>query len=98
MNSPSRAVDGSSNTALRPGASGRMVVDLGAQVSVAEVRQTWTRAQIRPVRVALSTDGLTYFPYSASTPAKARYLQLTVLDWQPGDAELIELAVRPTTN
>jgi hypothetical protein len=95
MTSPGRAVDGDPATSWRPGPSGRMVVDLGVPVTVGDVCLTWTSGPVRPVRLALSLDGLDYFPYSAATPVPARYLMLTVEDWHAGDAELIEVAAFP---
>jgi hypothetical protein len=98
MTSPDRAVDGDPATSWRPGPSGRMVVDLGVPVTVGDVCLTWTSGPVRPVRLALSLDGLDYFPYSAATPVPARYLMLTVEDWHAGDAELIEIAAFPSSS
>jgi hypothetical protein len=89
MTSPSRAVDGDPRTSWRPGESGRMVVDLGAVVPVADVRMTWSKGKRRPVRLEASRDGLTY----AALGTSARYLAVVVEGWRPGDAELIDLAV-----
>lgn len=89
MSSPARAVDGDPRTSWRPGESGRMVVDLGAVVPVADVRLTWSKGRRRPVRLEASRDGLAYTALGGS----ARYLAVAVEGWQPGDAELVELAV-----
>jgi hypothetical protein len=90
MTSPAHAVDGDPHTTWRPGESGRMVVDLGAVVPVKDVRMTWSPGRRRPVRVEASDDGLRY----AALGARTRYLAIAVEGWQPGDAELVELAVR----
>jgi hypothetical protein len=89
MTSPARAVDGDPRTAWRPGESGRMVVDLGAVVAVADVRLTWSKGHRRACRVEASADGLTYSPLEK----QARYVAVAVEGWRPGDAELVELAV-----
>jgi hypothetical protein len=89
MTSPARAVDGDPRTAWRPGAAGRMVVDLGAVVPVADVRLTWSKGRRRPVRVEVSKDGLTYAPPAG----QARYVAVVVDGWLPGDAELVHLVV-----
>ena len=72
-----------------------MVVDLGAIVNVADVRLTWSRGTVRPLRLSSSTDGLTYAPLPLVMPVPFRYLMVTVLGWRPGNAELIELVVLP---
>ena len=96
MSSPSNAVDGNPRTAWRPGPSGRMVVDLGVVVDVSDVRLTWSRGPLRSVRLSSSTDGLTYAPLALFTSVPLRFLMVTVPDWRPGDAELIELVALPT--
>nr|BFE76945.1 hypothetical protein GCM10020092_102460 [Actinoplanes digitatis] len=88
MNPPARAVDGDPRTTWRPGGSGRMVVDLGAVVAVADTRLTWTRGRRRKWRIEASEDGLTY----SALGERARYLAVAVEGWRPGDAELIEFA------
>ena len=95
MTSPSRAVDGDPRTAWRPGPSGRMVLDLGVIVNVADVRLTWSRGTVRPLRLSSSTDGLTYAPLPLVMPVPFRYLMVNVLGWRPGNAELTELVVLP---
>ncbi len=57
----------------------------------------------RPVRIERSTDGLTYSTVAiAQKPGRvtelnpetsARYVSVVVNGWQPGDAELVEVAV-----
>jgi hypothetical protein len=103
MTAPQFAVDGDPRTAWRPGPSGRMVVDLGAACAVSTVRLTWTGGPVRPVQLESSLDGVTYAAVGpppgpdrvAATVVRisARYLAVTVVDWRPGDAELVELAV-----
>ncbi|MEV6601817.1 discoidin domain-containing protein [Actinoplanes sp. NPDC051346] len=89
MTSPDFAVDGDPATSWRPGAAGRMVVDLGAVIPVAKVALTWTRGRRRPHRLEASTDGRRYGPLGA----RARYVAVVVEGWRPGDAELANLAV-----
>jgi hypothetical protein len=103
MNSPARAVDGSTRTAWRPGPTGRMVVDLGDVHTVSLVRLTWGAGRVRPVRVERSTDGLTYVTVGRAdrpgrmtelrTRMSARYVAVVVDGWQPGSADLAEFAV-----
>ena len=103
MTSPGRAVDGSPATRWRPGPTGRMVVDLGAVHSVSMVRLTWGNGRRHRLRLERSTDGLTYTTAALvmqprrlteiPVQTSARYVALVVDGWQPGDAELIELAV-----
>jgi hypothetical protein len=95
MTSPGRAVDGNPKTSWRPGPSGRMVVDLGVPVNVADVQLTWTRGPGRPVHLSWSADGLTYHPLSLHTPVELRYVMVTVTGWKPGNAELVEIAAYP---
>jgi hypothetical protein len=89
MTAPARAVDGDPRTAWRPGAAGRMVVDLGAVVTVSDVRLTWSKGRRRPVRVTASQDGVGYAPPAG----RARYVAVAVEDWRPGDAELVHLVI-----
>ncbi len=103
MTDPARAVDGNSGTAWRPGPAGRMVVDLGDPRTATLIRLTWTAGRIRPLRLERSTDGLTYTavarapepsrPTEFAVRVTARYVAVVVEDWQPGDAELVDLAV-----
>ncbi|GGQ68553.1 discoidin domain-containing protein [Couchioplanes azureus] len=89
MTSPERAVDGDPATSWRPGAAGRMVVDLGTVTAVAKVRLTWTRGRRRPHRLEASVDGRVYGPLGA----RARYVAVVVEGWRPGDAELVHLTI-----
>ncbi|UQU64404.1 discoidin domain-containing protein [Couchioplanes caeruleus] len=90
MTSPDRAVDGDPATSWRPGAAGRMVVDLGSVTRVRDVDLTWGAGHRRPHRIEASQDGLTY----AALGARARYVAVVVDGWRPGDADLVEFAVR----
>jgi hypothetical protein len=79
------------------------VVDLADVESLTLARLTWTAGRRRPIRLERSTDGVTYSTVAkVSHPARltevavkasARYLAVVVDNWQPGDAELIELAL-----
>lgn len=104
MTSPAAAVDGNAGTGWRPGPSGRMVVDLGEVHSVTLVRLAFSpRGTVRPLRIERSTDGLTYVTVARiDRPGRltdrplqtsARYVAIVVDGWQPGDAELVDLAV-----
>ncbi|GAB3424238.1 discoidin domain-containing protein [Flindersiella endophytica] len=92
MTEPGNAVDGDPATAWRPGATGRMVVDLGSARQIGTVGLDWTTGAVPNVRVDVSTDGLTYVPFSGS-PATARYVAVVVTGWQSSQAELRELTV-----
>jgi hypothetical protein len=104
MSSPDAAVDGDSTTSWRPGADGRMVVDLGAAVALAAVTLTWSRPGIPRVRVEGSLDGESYAEIAALPPepgrtqhaavsGTARYVAVAVPGWRPGQATLVEVAV-----
>jgi hypothetical protein len=103
MTSPAVAVDGDSRTAWRPGPAGRMVVDLGETRDLTVIKLTWTRGRRRPVLLSSSVDGLAYDvvvevpspgPSAASVVhISARYVAVAVVGWQPGDAELVEVAI-----
>jgi hypothetical protein len=103
MTSPAVAVDGDSRTAWRPGPAGRMVVDLGETRDLTVIKLTWTRGRRRPVLLSSSVDGLAYDvvaevpspgPSAASVVhVSARYVAVAVVGWQPGDAELVEVAI-----
>jgi hypothetical protein len=103
MTSPALAVNGDPVTSWRPGLAGRMVVDLGRSRDVTLIKLSWTRGPRRPVRLSSSQDGLNYdlvaeVPRPGQSAASvvqisARYVAVTVTGWQPGDAELIEVAI-----
>jgi hypothetical protein len=89
MSAPAHAVDGDPRTTWRPGPAGRMVVDLGAVMTVTDVRLTWSKGRRRPARVEASKDGVRY----AELAGQARYVAVVVEGWRPGDAELVRLSV-----
>ncbi|GIH14266.1 discoidin domain-containing protein [Rugosimonospora africana] len=106
MSSPATAVDGDPGTSWRPGPDGRMVIDLGAAVPAGSVKLTWSRPGTPAVRVAVSTDGLTYTDVAALAPATgptqqaplhvtARYVAVSATGWRPGQATLVEAAILP---
>ncbi len=91
--SPDRAVDGDPDTTWRPGASGRMVVDLGRRNRVRGAAVTWSRGTRRAYRIEVSPDGRTYAPLPAAG-AETRYVALVIDGWRTGDAEVVELTLR----
>ncbi|MFE3515961.1 discoidin domain-containing protein [Streptomyces sp. NPDC059166] len=104
MSDPSAAVDGDPHTAWTPGPDGRMVVDLGAEHPVREIRTEWTGGRIPGLRAEFSTDGLTYTPAGRpaghgrtrqlTTDGTARYVALATDAGHRGDARLTQLTVR----
>ncbi|WP_128804231.1 MULTISPECIES: discoidin domain-containing protein [unclassified Streptomyces] len=103
MTAPSAAVDGDPNTAWTPGPDGRMVVDLGSQLSVRVIRTAWTTGQIPALRAEFSSDGLTYTPAGQltghgrtrqlTTDATTRYVALTTDARGSDGARLISLSL-----
>ncbi|MBY8339594.1 discoidin domain-containing protein [Streptomyces spinosirectus] len=103
MTAPSAAVDGDPNTAWTPGPDGRMVVDLGSQLSVRTIRTAWTTGQIPALRAEFSSDGLTYTPAGQltghgrtrqlTTDATTRYVALTTDARGSNGARLISLSL-----
>ncbi|MFE3738538.1 discoidin domain-containing protein [Streptomyces sp. NPDC059134] len=77
MSDPAAAVDGDARTAWRPGARGRMVVDLGAPLPVRLAETEWTGGAVPGVKVGLSTDGITYRSAGALT-GRGRLRRLTI--------------------
>ncbi|WP_107482979.1 discoidin domain-containing protein [Streptomyces sp. M41(2017)] len=104
MSDPSAAVDGDPHTAWTPGPDGRMVVDLGAERPVREVRTEWTGGRVPGQNVELSSDGLTYTQAGRltghgtsrllATSATARYVALATDAGKRGDARLTSISVR----
>ncbi|MGQ4511201.1 discoidin domain-containing protein [Streptomyces sp. DW26H14] len=104
MSDPASAVDGDARTSWDPGTDGRMVVDLGAALPVAEVGALWTGGRVPAAGLAYSTDGVTYTTVgrlpvrgregSLRAKGTARYIALTVRDRRPHDARLVTLSVR----
>ncbi|MEW2167111.1 discoidin domain-containing protein [Streptomyces sp. NPDC007084] len=104
MSAPSAAVDGDPHTAWTPGPGGRMVVDLGAEHPVREIRAEWTGGRVPGLTAELSADGLTYTQAGRltgvgrsrrlATDGTARYVALATDAGRPGEARLISLTVR----
>ncbi|MEV6262926.1 discoidin domain-containing protein [Streptomyces sp. NPDC051784] len=104
MSTPSAAVDGDPHTSWTPGPDGRMVVDLGAEHPVREIRTEWTGGRIPSLEAEFSTDGLTYTTAGRptgtgrtrrlGTDATARYVALATDAGRKGDARLTRLTVR----
>ncbi|MFJ9030239.1 discoidin domain-containing protein [Streptomyces sp. NPDC102274] len=103
MSDPAAAVDGDPHTSWTPGAGGRMVVDLGAQLPVGEVRVVWTGGHVPSATVEFSADGLTYEEAgrlrtrrreaTLSTEITARYVALDIPSRRPRDARVVSLSV-----
>lgn len=104
MSDPSAAVDGDPHTAWTPGPDGRMVVDLGAERPVREIRTEWTGGRVPGLKAELSSDGLTYTQAGQLTGhgksrrltanGTARYVALATDAGKPGDARLTSISVR----
>ncbi|MFJ6697986.1 discoidin domain-containing protein [Streptomyces sp. NPDC091272] len=91
MTDPRAAVDGDRGTAWTPGPGGRMVVDLGRECHIGEVRAEWRGGRIPAAQVEFSLDGRTYKDAAQLSPRgilrtdrTARYLALQLLS--PGGA------------
>ncbi|WP_020576195.1 discoidin domain-containing protein [Actinopolymorpha alba] len=106
MSDPDAAVDGRTDTAWRPGPSGRMVVDLGASRALGAAVLRWTSGRVSAVRVETSGDGLDWTVAGQPDEGEraqrvklggttARYVAVGVPRWRPGDADLTELRVEP---
>lgn len=106
MTDPDLAVDGDSATAWRPGGDdGRMVVDLGAQHSLARATLHWTPGLVAPFTVSASDDGMTYRTIAGSPGssgpdvaldlggASGRYIAIQVNGWSDQDAGLASLSL-----
>jgi hypothetical protein len=104
MSDPAAAVDGDPGTSWDPGTGGRMVVDLGAALPLAEIRAEWTGGRLPATALAYSTDGAGYTDAgrpavrgrgsSLRLSATARYVALEVTGRRPHDARLVSLSVR----
>ena len=104
MSDPAFAVDGDTHTAWLPGSSGgRMVVDLGASMTLSALTTHWTGGRVVPFTVSVSDDGLSYTQVASgnarddgkalSLNATGRYVALAVSGWSRGDAGLVSLSV-----
>ncbi|MGW2033440.1 discoidin domain-containing protein [Streptomyces sp. NPDC001811] len=104
MSAPAAAVDGDPHTGWTPGPDGRIVVDLGAEHTVREIRTVWTAGRVPGLKAELSSDGLTYTQAGTLTghggsreltvDGTARYVALATDARQRGDARLTSLSVR----
>lgn len=105
---PGLALDGDRATAWRPGAAGRIVVDLGAPKAIAAARGIWSPGRVPPFDVQVSDDGLAWTTVASSPgggPARAelpvgrtaRYVALQVHGWREHDARLAELYLGAST-
>ncbi|MFL4901887.1 discoidin domain-containing protein [Streptomyces sp. MMS24-I2-30] len=104
MSAPAAAVDGDPATAWTPGPDGRLVVDLGAQFRVRDLRTEWTGGRVPGLRAEFSSDGLAYTPAGEltghgrarglTTDATARYVALSTDAGGRNDAGLVSFSVR----
>ncbi|MGC8922953.1 discoidin domain-containing protein [Streptomyces sp. PG2] len=104
MSDPSAAVDGDPATAWTPGPNGRLVVDLGAQVRVRDIRTDWTNGRVPALHAEFSGDGLTYTPAGRltgrartrhlGTDVTARYVALATDAGHESGARLVHLSLR----
>ncbi|MGW6057327.1 discoidin domain-containing protein [Streptomyces sp. NPDC055189] len=85
MTDPQAAVDGDEATAWTAGQDDRMVVDLGAEQHIGEIRTRWRGSHVPASRVEFSVDGRTYEGSaqlsargSLRTDRTARYVALRV--------------------
>jgi hypothetical protein len=106
MSDPAAAVDGDPSTSWCPGAArARMVVDLGSATALRGIGAEWTGGTVPASTVEFSTDGLSYQSAGAlagrgrttalTVRATARYVALTVADWDQRHARLATLSVLP---
>ncbi|QQM46125.1 discoidin domain-containing protein [Streptomyces liliifuscus] len=100
MTDPRAAVDGDAGTAWSPGPDGRMVVDLGAEQHITEIRTQWRGGHAPASQVEFSLDGRTYSG-AARLSARgvlradrtARYVALRVITSAARPASLVALTV-----
>ncbi|MFD7472709.1 discoidin domain-containing protein [Streptomyces sp. NPDC059837] len=100
MTDPGAAVDGDAGTAWSPGPDGRMVVDLGSEQHITEIRTQW-RGDHTPVsQVEFSLDGRTYSGAARlsargvlRTDRTARYVALRVTTSATRPASLVALNI-----
>lgn len=100
MTDPRAAVDGDAGTAWSPGPDGRMVVDLGAEQHITEIRTQWRGGHAPPSQVEFSLDGRTYSGAARlsargvlRTDRTARYVALRVITSAARPASLVALTV-----
>ncbi|WP_326719698.1 discoidin domain-containing protein [Streptomyces sp. NBC_00243] len=100
MTDPGAAVDGDPGTAWKPGPDGRMVVDLGSEQHITEIRTQWRGGHTPASQVEFSLDGRTYSGAAhlsargvLRTDRTARYVALRVLGSATGPASLVALNI-----
>jgi len=100
MTDPRAAVDGDAGTAWSPGPDGRMVVDLGSEQHITEIRTQWREGHAPASQVEFSLDGRTYSGAARlsargvlRTDRTARYVALRVTTSAARPASLIALTV-----
>ena len=100
MTDPKAAVDGDAGTAWKPGPDGRMVVDLGSEQHITEIRTQWRGGHAPASQVEFSLDGRTYSGAARlsargvlRTDRTARYVALRVITSAARPASLIALTV-----
>ncbi|MET7849688.1 discoidin domain-containing protein [Streptomyces avermitilis] len=100
MTDPRAAVDGDAGTAWSPGPDGRMVVDLGVEQHITEIRSQWRGGHAPVSQVEFSLDGRTYSGAARlsahgvlRTDSTARYVALRVITSATGPASLIALNI-----
>ncbi|MFJ4831826.1 discoidin domain-containing protein [Streptomyces sp. NPDC088747] len=100
MTDPRAAVDGDAGTAWSPGPDGRMVVDLGAEQHITEIRTQWRGGEVPPSQVEFSADGRTYSGAARlsargvlRTDTTARYVALRVTGSSTRGASLVALNI-----
>ncbi|NEB82481.1 discoidin domain-containing protein, partial [Streptomyces sp. SID14478] len=104
MSAPGAAVDGDPDTSWTPGPDGRMVVDLGAERTLARVEAEWNHDDAPTARVEFSRDGITYQnggkvggrgrTRRLTASASARYVALRVEGKVGHGVRLVRLSVR----
>jgi hypothetical protein len=100
MTDPNAAVDGDEGTAWTPGPDGRMVVDLGADRHITEIRTQWRGGHIPATHAEFSSDGRTYTGAARLTArgvlrtnSTARYVALRVTAPAEGHTALTTLTI-----
>lgn len=100
MTDPGAAVDGDAGTAWSPGPEGRMVVDLGAEQHITEIRTQWRGGHTPVSQAEFSLDGRTYSGAAQlsargvlRTDRTARYVALRVTTSATRPASLVALNI-----
>lgn len=100
MTDPQAAVDGDKATAWTPGPDGRMVVDLGAERHIGEIRTQWRGSTVPGAQAEFSLDGRTYVGAARlsaggvlRTNRTARYVALRITASAGDSAALTALSV-----